>query len=260
MLTRCWLPPDRRPTSSPARSRSPVCSSIRATVGLDVGDLLQAREQAQVLGARRASSRARAAAAPSRPARRSSETVPAVGAERAGEDLQQRRLAGAVGPDDRDQLAAARPRSVTSRSAARVAVALAHPVRAQGGVGHRRHRRRGYCGRRGRRATAASSASPSSVPHAGQCVGAGRRGAPHSGQRPRLGLRLAPAAPRRRFGANDGSAGATAGRSHGSSTHVPAQVDDGLAQDRGDRQRDERARGSRTAGRPAAARRSPAAG
>ena len=31
MLTRCWLPPDSRPTSSPARSARSVCSSIRAT-------------------------------------------------------------------------------------------------------------------------------------------------------------------------------------------------------------------------------------
>ena len=31
MLTRCWLPPESRPTSSSARSSRPVCSSIRAT-------------------------------------------------------------------------------------------------------------------------------------------------------------------------------------------------------------------------------------
>ena len=32
MLTRCLLPPDSFPTSSPARSASAVCSSIRVTV------------------------------------------------------------------------------------------------------------------------------------------------------------------------------------------------------------------------------------
>ena len=31
MFTRCWLPPDRRPTSSPARAARSVCSSICAT-------------------------------------------------------------------------------------------------------------------------------------------------------------------------------------------------------------------------------------
>ena len=31
MFTRCWLPPDRRPTSSSARSPRPVCSSIPST-------------------------------------------------------------------------------------------------------------------------------------------------------------------------------------------------------------------------------------
>ena len=191
MLTRWRLPPDRRPTSSPARSRRPVCSSIRVDRGLDVGDLLQAREQPQVLGHRelrvqrrllrhpadlpRAQRHGARASAPARPARICSSVV----------------LPAPLGP----MIATSSPRpaaKVTSRSAvARRRSAWSPRPRAgrrrpSSSTGPRLLRAREAA------ADAASSASPSSVPHAGQAVGARparRRRTPGSAPRGSAGSR-----------------------------------------------------------------------
>ena len=49
MLTRWRLPPESRPSCSSARSRNPVCSSIRVTAASASRDALEPREQPQVL-------------------------------------------------------------------------------------------------------------------------------------------------------------------------------------------------------------------
>ena len=77
MFTRWRLPPESLPSSSRARSRRPVCSSIRVDRRLRVGDLLQPREQPQVLGDRELRVDRRLLRAPSRPRAAARETSPA---------------------------------------------------------------------------------------------------------------------------------------------------------------------------------------
>ena len=225
MFTRCWLPPESRPTSSPARSREVGLLEHPRDRRLDVRHLLQPREQAQVLRHRELRVERGLLRDPADLLGRQRDGARAR-RQRAGEDLQQRRLAGAVGPDDRDAARRGAAANDTSRSARALAVALAHPVRAQGGVGHRRHRPEATAGAEAA-ADAASSASPSSVPHAGQRVGAG----PARGAALRAAARLGGAGPawrrlRRWSAANEARAGATAGRSQRLEAHVAAQVDD----------------------------------
>ena len=138
MLTRCWLPPESRPTSSSARSSRPVCSSIRATAASGSASFSS-----------RANRRRFSATDSFEYSAGCCGTQPMLGPgarrhlalarrEHAGEDRQQRRLAGAVGPDDRDQLAgvqleADRARARSARrsawSATRAASVRASPGR-----------------------------------------------------------------------------------------------------------------------------------
>ena len=109
MFTRWRLPPDSSPSSSSARSASAVCSSIRCDRRLEVVDLLQAREQAQVLRDGELHVDGGLLRDPADPAVGVGPLLldrAAVGLADAGEHRQQRRLAGAVGADDRQQLAA----------------------------------------------------------------------------------------------------------------------------------------------------------
>ena len=70
--------------------------------------------------------RARPSAARRVTSRPPSSTRAGVGGQEAGDQVEQRRLAGAVGPDDADDLARARPRSDTSSTAADAAEAPGH--------------------------------------------------------------------------------------------------------------------------------------
>ena len=104
MFTRWRLPPDSVLSSSRARSRSPVCSSIRSTAA-----------SGSATFSRRANSRRFSATEsfeytagcwgtqPTSAGGR--ETSPASARSSPPSDRQQRRLARAVGPDHRDQLA-----------------------------------------------------------------------------------------------------------------------------------------------------------
>src|SRR5262249_45709380 len=119
------------------------------------------REQAQVLGDRELRVQRGALRDP---AGRLRVDAPAVGLERAGEDLEQRRLAGAVGPDDRDPLARLRgERDALQRLA--LAVALGDVRDVQDGADAR-----------------AAGESSSSVPHAAHASAPRGTVAPHSGQ------------------------------------------------------------------------------
>ena len=123
MLTRCWLPPDSRPTSSSARSSSPVWASIRPHGLFGIGELLEPREQPQVLGHRQLRVERRLLRHPADLAGRAVSISPSVGGRTPGEDREQRRLAGAVRADDRDQLAGLELEAdrVRARSASRSA-------------------------------------------------------------------------------------------------------------------------------------------
>ena len=222
MLSRCRLPPESLPVS--ASGSSSVSSSIRSTASS--GARLQPREQPQVLAHGQLARRPRRAAGPSRPSGRSS--VPSSGVSVPARICSSVVLPAPLGP----MIATRSPAVGAQRDVAQrllVAEALAdardvHPGAAAA-------------------ADAAASRSPSSVPQAGHSCAPAATSAPHSGQ---CSCGLAAAARGRQVPALE--------------LEVPAQVDDRLAQDRGDRERDERARRSRLSGPRAAARRSPGSG
>ena len=108
MLTRCWLPPESRATSSPRRSSSPVSSSISRDRRLGVVVALEAGEEAQVLLHREPPVERRLLRHPADLAAGEADLA-LVAADDPGEDREQGRLAGAVGADHRQQLARLRP-------------------------------------------------------------------------------------------------------------------------------------------------------
>ena len=188
MFTRCWLPPDRRADL--------VAGARRAGRSARASARRPPRRRRPSPGARtgagsrrpRASRRARAAAGTQPTCSGGGETVPRGRRERAREDLQQRGLARAVGPDDRDELAgrggegdvaqgargrrsACSPRPAR-RAASAVVVTRPRLLRARRPPRTPpRRRRRAPSRTRGRRRPRA------------------RRGAPHSGQRGLRGRR-----------------------------------------------------------------------
>ena len=120
MLTRCWLPPESVATwSSRALARARSASSIRSTVASTSRDLLEPGEQAQVLRDRQPPVERRLLRHPADLAVRARRPSPASARWIAGEDREQRRLAGAVGADAPRAARRGATSRPTSRSAAR---------------------------------------------------------------------------------------------------------------------------------------------
>jgi hypothetical protein len=111
--------------------------------GVGVADALEGGEQPQVLPRREARIEGGALGHPAHP--RGDAVGPrhgaGAGAPHAGEDRQERGLAGAVGPEERDRLPAAK-RQVDPVQGGEVAVAAAEAARHQQGRAGVRHRRR----------------------------------------------------------------------------------------------------------------------
>ncbi len=163
MLTRCWLPPDSRPTSSSARSlqarlhqhalRPPPRGRRPAPAGRTAAGSPRPR----------ASSTAPAAAGPSR-SPRCAAGLAVVGREHPGEDREQRRLARTVRTDHRDQLTRARLEAHRASAPPR-AEALGQPAGREGDTplvrcGRGRHSAAGYLGSPRPRATASARRRP----------------------------------------------------------------------------------------------------
>ena len=142
-LRRCALPTESVAARAVGRLEQVDGAEEPLGLGLGVREPLEAREQAQVLARREAPVQGRALRHPARVALRRPLDRALARRRRAGQHLEQRRLAGAVGSEQRDRLAAAH---VEVDGAQR----LAPPVAPPGAPGAQQHgvRHAGPCAAR----------------------------------------------------------------------------------------------------------------